>query len=304
MNQTTALPELFAALCSEGSFQKMIFSDKRRKSMEYQKVTLRPILLGGELCCQAEYTYPKKVSHRNLPLTEAAALCLALCEQDFKQINIFTPTEQIQVLAARPERPAIRRTLQAEQAERGKKLRREGSGSSNDLNCEQTKRGSGSDFNREGGDCGSDSPHTEQSDRIAARSSLSKPRVLTASVGASAASALAHNRQKHYLIPDGVPCDFLIRLGVMSPDGKVFPKSYAKFRQINRYLEIVEDVFPALPKDRALRIIDFGCGKAYLTFAIYYYLKILQKREVEIIGLDLKEDVIDFCNRVAADLGY
>ena len=69
---------------------------------------LRPILLGGELCCQAEYTYPKKVTHRNLPLTEAAALCLALCEQDFKQINIFTPTEQIQVLAARPERPAIR----------------------------------------------------------------------------------------------------------------------------------------------------------------------------------------------------
>ncbi len=62
----------------------------------------------------------QKVTHRNLPLTEAAALCLALCEQDFKQINIFTPTEQIQVLAARPERPAIRRTPQAEQAERGK----------------------------------------------------------------------------------------------------------------------------------------------------------------------------------------
>lgn len=304
MNQTLSLTKLFSELCDEGKFQKIIFSDKRKKSLEYQKVILRPILLGGELCCQAEYTYPKKVTHRNLPLTEAAALCLALCEQDFKQINIFTPTEQIQVLAARPERPAIRRTPQAEQAERGKKLRREGSGSSNDLSCEQTKRGSGSDFNREGGDCGSDSPHTEQSDRIAVRSSLSKPRVLTASVGASAASALAHNRQKHYLIPDGVPCDFLIRLGVMSPDGKVFPKSYAKFRQINRYLEIVEDVFPALPKDRALRIIDFGCGKAYLTFAIYYYLKILQKREVEIIGLDLKEDVIDFCNRVAADLGY
>ena len=138
MNQTLSLTKLFSELCDEGKFQKIIFSDKRKKSLEYQKVILRPILLGGELCCQAEYTYPKKVTHRNLPLTEAAALCLALCEQDFKQINIFTLTEQIQVLAARPERPAIRRTPQAEQAERGKKLRREGSGSSNDLNCEQT----------------------------------------------------------------------------------------------------------------------------------------------------------------------
>ena len=109
MNQTTALPELFAALCSEGSFQKMIFSDKRRKSIEYQKVTLRPILVGGQPCCQATYTYPKKVTHRNLPLAETAAFCMTLCEEDFKQVNIFTQTEQIHVLAARPDRPSIRR---------------------------------------------------------------------------------------------------------------------------------------------------------------------------------------------------
>ena len=100
MNQTTALPELLAALCSEGSFQKMIFSDKRRKSIEYQKVTLRPILVGGQPCCQATYTYPKKVTHRNLPFAETAAFCMTLCEEDFKQINIFTQTEQLQVLAA------------------------------------------------------------------------------------------------------------------------------------------------------------------------------------------------------------
>ena len=92
MNQTTALPELFAALCSEGSFQKMIFSDKRRKSIEYQKVTLRPILVGGQPCCQATYTYLKKVTHRNLPFAETAAFCMTLCEEEFKQINIFTQT--------------------------------------------------------------------------------------------------------------------------------------------------------------------------------------------------------------------
>ena len=106
------------------------------------------------------------------------------------------------------------------------------------------------------------------------------------------------------MLPAGVPCDFLIRLGIMGEDGTVFPRSYNKFRQINRYLEIVEDVFPYLPKDKTLKIIDFGCGKAYLTFALYHYLKVMKQRNVEIIGLDLKEDVIDFCSGVASDLGY
>lgn len=117
-------------------------------------------------------------------------------------------------------------------------------------------------------------------------------------------SNLEHNKTKNYVIPDGEPCDFLIRLGVMTKDNQVVKKHYSKFRQINRYLEIVEDVFPYLPKDKTLKIIDFGCGKAYLTFAIYYYLKILKNRNVEIIGLDLKKDVIEFCNKVAEDLDY
>lgn len=117
---------------------------------------------------------------------------------------------------------------------------------------------------------------------------------------------LEHNQAKNYIIPDEQPCDFLIRLGVMDKNGKVFQKHYSKFRQINRYLEILEDVYEDLPKHpgRPLRIIDFGCGKAYLTFAVYYYLKVLHNHDVEIIGLDLKEDVIEFCNKVASDLGY
>ncbi len=120
--------------------------------------------------------------------------------------------------------------------------------------------------------------------------------------------ALSHNREKQYIIPDGTPCDFLIRLGVMGSDGKVFPRLYSKFRQINRYLEIIDDVFPHVisgkKSSRPVRIIDFGCGKAYLTFAIYHYMKIIKGEDVEIIGLDLKQDVIDFCNDAAKDLGY
>lgn len=124
--------------------------------------------------------------------------------------------------------------------------------------------------------------------------------------------SLEHNQPKNYIIPEGKPCDFLIRLGVMSRDGQVVSKHYAKFRQINRFLEIVSDVLEYLPESSSeesqdtppLRIIDFGCGKAYLTFALYYYLKLELGKNIEIIGLDLKEDVINFCNQVAQDLNY
>lgn len=115
---------------------------------------------------------------------------------------------------------------------------------------------------------------------------------------------LSHNRKKNHVIPEGEPADFLVRLGVMDEKGNVFRRSYGKFRQINRYLEIVEDVYEYLPKDRTVRIIDFGCGKAYLTFALYHYLHDMKKRDVDVIGLDLKKDVISFCSGVAKDLGY
>ncbi|MCR5482464.1 MAG: SAM-dependent methyltransferase [Clostridia bacterium] len=113
-----------------------------------------------------------------------------------------------------------------------------------------------------------------------------------------------HNVTKKYAIPDGEPCDFLRYLGVMDEKNRVVKKHYAKFRQINRFLEIVSDAESFLPKDKTLKIIDFGCGKAYLTFALYYYLVICKKMSVDIVGLDLKEDVIDFCNNVAKELGY
>ncbi|WP_352418433.1 SAM-dependent methyltransferase [Proteiniborus sp.] len=115
---------------------------------------------------------------------------------------------------------------------------------------------------------------------------------------------LSHNRKKTYIIEDGEPCDFLIRLGVMNENGKVLSKKYDKFRQINRFLEMVEDVIPKIKTDKILNIVDFGCGKSYLTFALYHYLVDILKIDVNIIGLDLKHDVISFCNEVANDLNY
>lgn len=116
--------------------------------------------------------------------------------------------------------------------------------------------------------------------------------------------SLTHNRQKRYLLEEGRPVPFLIDLGVMTPEGTIIRSRYDKYRQINRFLEFVEDILPQLDKNRELTILDFGCGKSYLTFALYYYLKLLKGYSIRIIGLDLKEDVIRRCNALARSYGY
>ncbi len=230
------LEKTFAEIFDGGQLVRMIFSSKRKKSLEYNKVTIRPLKLAGAMMYQVEYTFDKKVTHQNLTPDAIFAQAMELVTDDFKQVNIFTTEEDIQILASKPTKPEKAR-ITRKPATRG-------------------------------------------------------------------IPSLDHNKTKQYIIADGTPCDFLMHLGVMDEKGKVIQRHYSKFRQINRYLEIVEDVFPYLPADKQLKIIDFGCGKAYLTFALYYYLRILKKRDVKIIGLDLKKDVIAFCNKVASDLGY
>lgn len=229
----TQLEQIFKDIFQGEQLIRMIFSSKRKKSCPYQKVTIRPVKLNEHLVFQAEYTVGNQVIHENLLPDEAEKKAMQLLKDNFKQINLFTIYEDMQVLAAKPDRPRI----------------------------------------------------------------VTKP-------ATKGMPSLSHNREKKRLIPEGEPCDFLIRLGVMDENGKVVQKHYSKYRQINRYVEIVEDVFACLPRDRRLRIIDFGCGKAYLTFALYYYLKVLKGKDVQITGLDLKKDVIRFCSKVAEDLGY
>ena len=114
---------------------------------------------------------------------------------------------------------------------------------------------------------------------------------------------LSHDRQKNYLLAEGEPVPFLIRLGVMAADGRVIAAKRDKFKQINRFLEMVDDVAGSLPASGDLHVIDFGCGKAYLTFALYHYLTAVKQRQVRLVGLDLKEDVVAFCGEVARELG-
>jgi SAM-dependent methyltransferase len=115
---------------------------------------------------------------------------------------------------------------------------------------------------------------------------------------------LSHNRQKKYLLQEGESIPFLVHLGIMNAEGKVYAAKKDKFRQINRFLEMIDDVLPHLDSSYPLRIIDFGCGKAYLTFALYHFLKITKGYLVQLIGIDLKREVIQYCQELAQALGY
>lgn len=118
-----------------------------------------------------------------------------------------------------------------------------------------------------------------------------------------AAGPRAHDRKKHYLLEEGTPVPFLVELGVMTPEGVVRKSRYDKFRQVNRFLELVDDVVPSLRPEGTLRVVDFGCGKSYLTFAIHHLLTVIRRREVELVGLDLKDDVIAACSALAERSG-
>lgn len=115
---------------------------------------------------------------------------------------------------------------------------------------------------------------------------------------------LSHNRKKHYILEEGVPVPFLLDLGVMTEEGKVVNSRFDKFRQINRFLEFIEDILPELDWSREVTIIDFGCGKSYLTFAMYYYLHECKGYNIRIIGLHLKKEVIRHCSGLGRKYGY
>ena len=118
-----------------------------------------------------------------------------------------------------------------------------------------------------------------------------------------------HNKKKQYILNEGDKIDFLIELGLMSVEGKILKSSFNKFKQINKYLEFIDDVIEELKAKKLItnhiNVLDFGCGKSYLTFALYYYLKNYRKDlTFSIVGLDLKKDVIEFCNKLVKKLNY
>lgn len=116
-------------------------------------------------------------------------------------------------------------------------------------------------------------------------------------------ASLSNNRKKEYILNEGENIPALVDLGVFTPDFKIVKSKYDKFKQINRFIEIVNDSF-SNDQSESVTILDFGCGKSYLTFIIYYYFSEIKKKNVKIIGYDLKKDVVESCNRIAEKYGY
>ena len=117
------------------------------------------------------------------------------------------------------------------------------------------------------------------------------------------AKVQSHNKEKEYILKQGENIPALVDLGVFSNDFKIIKSKYDKYKQINRFIEIVDDAFRKLGKD-SITILDFGCGKSYLTFIIYHYFTVIRGIKATVIGYDLKEDVVRHCNETAEKYGY
>ncbi len=216
------------------SFINLIITNyKGKENIEYNKVSIDPILIKDKINYHITFYFEKKVEHLNIVPDLICDKIIEILTLGFKQILFFTVENDYQILISKKNKIKI-------------------------------------------------IEHKASKEKL----------------------ELSHNRKKQYILDEDTPYDFLIRLNVMNNEGKVNKSRYNKFRQINRFLELVEDVINEIDKEEYINIIDFGCGKSYLTFALYHYLVNIKKLNVNIIGLDLKEDVIEFCNTVANDLNY
>lgn len=216
---------------TDGSLIRATLSRKRVSVAEFPRITIRPIILKGQLAHQFEYCNGSKATHRNLSPADAASEVIHLFESEMDQARILTRDAEYHLCRA------------------------------------------------------ADGGITARETRLAR-------------VG----SALDHNRRKSYLIEEGKPCPFLARLGVMTPDGRVVHNRHDKFRQVNRFLEMVDDVSDRLNHPGPVRVVDFGSGKSYLTFALHYYLAELRGLDVRITGLDRNKEIVDHCCKIASDL--
>ncbi len=129
-----------------------------------------------------------------------------------------------------------------------------------------------------------------------------KQKIITNKVLNKANIKTFHNKQKNYILDEGNPIDFLVELGIMNKEGYVFSDKKKKFKQINKFLEMLESISSYIESNS--NIVDIGCGKSYLTFATYYYFNVIKNKSVNIIGLDLKKDVIESCQALANNLNY
>lgn len=241
------------------------------------KVKIRPVLLRGRVVYQAEEFIGRQAFHKNREVDEVKEYVAELLNGSFKQAELMSGLGSGMVLVSKKGTMTVKMKKAA------------GSGkivSGAGKNTAGAGVGAAAGRNASGTGAGKDSSGVQ------------------AKIAPEVIMALSHNRQKRYVLQEGIPVPFLVDLGVQTAEGKIVRSRYDKFRQINRFLEFIEDILPKLDKERETTIIDFGCGKSYLTFAMYYYLHELKGYPIRVIGLDLKHDVINRCNQLAERYHY
>ncbi len=312
-----ALEQVLADHLDEELLQ-LLLSDPRDKE-KHQKVKVRPLLLKGQLVFQMEEFIGKQVFHKNLSAGEAAATLTALLREDFGRCEIWSEKGWAQALVSRKGKVTVKRKPKARRAGAG-----ENAGAAGIPRIAGGAQGSGpgkrgTALGPAVGGVQASEPEKRRTapgpaaggvqasgaEKIRARlAGAMQPAGMRPTGSLQLAERLAHNRKKTYILQESHPVPFLRDLGVMTETGKVVRAKYDKFRQINRFLEFIEDILPQLSKDRENVIIDFGCGKSYLTFAMYHYLTLIKSYPVRVIGLDLKQEVIDHCNALSRKYGF
>ena len=239
------------------------------------KVKIRPVSIKGRVLFQASKTVGTQEIHENRDADGIVDLLGEMIDGGpcFGQLELKNAESSATVLISRKGHVTVRERRQKK-----------------DVNTAENKNGRNADL-----------------DNAARKSANGTESAVQGGVSIPASAIGGPDREKNHILREGVPVPFLVELGVMNKEGYVVKARYDKFRQINRYLEFVNDVVPELKKrsdDHSLKIIDFGCGKSYLTFALYHFLHETKGLNVQITGLDLKKDVIADCSRLAQRLGY
>lgn len=247
---------------------KVVFSNRRDADNPIVRVEVRPIELRQQRAYQFTGTSKTQAFHKNLAPKPAAEELRRIAVDGYDNVRLTTPGG----------------VLEARRTPNGKWiLRNEPAPSSPPVAAAFT----------------AEVPTEETSAPLV--QAETKPEQ-TASAVSPLPVIASHNRVRNHLIPEGTPCPFLIETGVMTREGQVRSAHSKKFRQINRYLEFINDVADQLPTDRPLRVVDFGCGKSYLTFATHYLLTTILKRDCQIVGLDQRSDVVETCQRIQSKL--
>ncbi len=243
--------------------KKMVISSRRSSEALYEKIVISRRRIRGKMMYQAEQFTKTQVFHRNMDEEETRRFAVSMLRNDFRQLNSFGNTVEYNLRISK----------------KGKILM--GKHSVRYDTAEEKP-----DSVTSGGMKG----------KIPVRAGIGYP-------GGGQGDEFSHNRKKRRLIEEGTVVPPLIDMGIFTKDGKIVRSMEDKFRQINRFLEIVDDAVESCGF-RELRVVDFGCGKAYLTFILYYYLTYVKKIKACMTGLDLKEDVIRKCNETAEKYGY